>query len=97
MRRKNKELFFEQCKKHYEALLSKFNLSWFSGNIILSETYIGNLLFQLSENQLQERATENCQISQRAHQKLPPCIFIRSLPLRRVKKLNPVSPLSISK
>ena len=38
MRRKNKELFFEQCKKHYEALLSIFNLSWFSGNIILSET-----------------------------------------------------------
>ena len=65
MRRKNKELFFEQCKKHYEALLSIFNLSWFSGNIILSETYIGNLLFQLTENQLQERATENCQISLR--------------------------------
>ena len=66
MRRKNKELFFEQCKKHYEALsVSIFNLSWFSGNIILSETYIGNLLFQLSENQLQERATENCQISLR--------------------------------
>ena len=65
MRWKNKELFLEQCKKHYEALLGIFNLSWFSGNIILSETYIGNLLFQLSENQLQVRETENCQISVR--------------------------------
>ena len=55
MRWKNKELFLEQCKKHYEALLGIFNLSWFSGNIISSETYIGNLLFQLSENQLQVR------------------------------------------
>ena len=89
MRRKNKELFFEQCKKHYEALLSIFNLSWFSGNIILSETYIGNLLFQLSENQLQVRETENCQISVRHIKKFPPCIFIRSLPLRRVKKTKP--------
>ena len=42
---KNKDVFFQQCKKHYKAILDIFNLSWFSGNIILSETYIGNLLF----------------------------------------------------
>ena len=45
MRRKIKDVFFQQCKKHYKAILNIFNLSWFSGNIILSETYIGNLLF----------------------------------------------------
>ena len=91
-------MFFQQCKKHYKAILNIFNLSWFSGNIILSETYIGNLLFLVKWKPV--TSTRDWKLPanfNKAHQKLPPCKFIGSLPLQRVKKINPVaiSPLSI--
>ena len=84
-------MFFQQCKKHYKAILDIFNLSWFSGNIILSETYIGNLLFLVKWKPV--TSTRDWKLPanfNKAHQKLPPCKFIGSLPLQRVKKLTPL-------
>ena len=84
-------MFFQQCKNHYKAILDIFNLSWFSGNIILSETYIGNLLFLAKWKPV--TSTRDWKLPanfNKAHQKLPPCKFIGSLPLQRVKKLTPL-------